>query len=200
MLYKTRPNNARQSSASTSSSSKTSNLNRDLHIWSSQATHGSTQSLAYGLKLKEEYKNVGNIDPNVEKSRNIELDLLGFSNLWEKPIYDGTCIDPSSPQLAMQFDSYFRGVEIRADSLILGLNHKHEHPSYTGLCQGFVAGIYQTEEENELGLATNTRAENRSGFSYPMERYLGSHEKHEWVLGESVTEAVSVGAAANQSL
>jgi hypothetical protein len=179
MPYNTRSDNAHWPSASTSSSSKASTLNGNLHIWSSKATQRSTRSLDCGLRTKEEYTNAGSIDTNIEKPRNIELDLLGFSNLWEKPVYEGTCIDPSSPQLATQLDSHLQGVGVGADRLILGLNHEHEHLSYTGLCQGFTAGIYQTKDDKEPGPATNRRVEDRSGFSYPMERYLGTHEKNE---------------------
>jgi hypothetical protein len=182
MLYSTRSKHAHWPSAPTSSSSKASTLNGDLHIWSSKATQGSTRPLDYGLGTKDEYTNAGSIDTDIEKPRNIELDLLGCSNLWEKPIYEGACIDPSSPQLATQLDSHLQGVGIRTNSWILGLNHEDDHLSYTGLCQGFAAGTYQTKEGNEPGPATNRRVEDRHGFSYPMERYLGTYEKHEPVL------------------
>jgi len=108
----------------------------------------------------------------LESIKDIDYDFLGFQNLWEKPIYEGIHVDPSSSQLPAQLIPYVREL---GDNVVFGLNSEQEYLSHPGVA----AGIYQTEEGNHPSLATNGGTlEDRRGISYPMRRYLGQREMH----------------------
>jgi len=166
------PHSAQSTNTSRSSSSLNINsFNGDPRKWSSKATQKSLRS----LPLAKEYS----YTTNIATCRFVDLDFLGFADLWEKPTYKETYIDSPLPLLAMPIDPYLRGVEIRTNDMISGLNYEHEDLFILEPCQSFLRGIYRTEDGYEQGFTRNGEVTGKKGLSYSMERYLQSRESHE---------------------